>query len=149
MTAKDCNEMANNWRQLLGSCGILESLGKGWLHFRTHPLVTARIDNAHYCARLWCKQEASYLDSATSRSPCATFHSRTRHCVCSRRHCVPLHDSQRLQRKGKQLETIAGLARDPGVIGQRMASFQDTPPGHRPHRQCASLRKDTARAGGR
>ena len=149
MTANDCNERANNWRHMLVSCGILEFLGKGWLQSKRHPLVTDRIDNAHPCARILCKQEAGRLDSATSRSPCTTFHSRTLHCACSRRHYVPLHDNQRLQRKGKQLETIAGLARDPGVIGQGMASFQDTHPGHRPHRHRASLRKDTVQARGR
>ena len=69
MTTNDCNERANNWRQLLGSRRILESLGKGWLHFKTHTLVTVRIDNAHPCARILCKQEANHLDSATSRSP--------------------------------------------------------------------------------
>ena len=148
MTADGCNERANNWRRLLALCGILESLGKRWLHFKTHPLVTARIDNAHPCARILCKQEAGHLDSATSRSPCATFHSRTLHCVCSRRHCAPLHDNQRLQRTGKQLATIAGLVRDPGVLGQGMASFQNTHSGHRAHRQCASLRKDTVQTRG-
>ena len=68
------------------------------------------------------------------------------------RNCVPLRDSQRLQRKGKQLETIAGLARDPGVLGQGMASFhisRHTSPGHRAHRQCAYLRNNTLQARGK
>ena len=74
--------------------------------------------------------------------------SRTLHFVFSWPHCVPLHDSQRLQRKRKHLETIAGLLRDPGFVGQGVASFQHTHTHTHTHTHAlGTVRIDTAFTG--